>query len=156
MTESLPRARGLRKYYKNPPLPSPRGAVHSNLHLVCGLVLVEPPPPHLVRVWLLALLDVEHFRVGRCSVFCYMYTMGRGAHQPNLVVRYVRASNVGQNLIPSHPARPCIGFRNDLRGNRSQLALSMDGKMVATASSRGTLLRVFDTDSGVLLHVRLE
>lgn len=35
-----------------------------------------------------------------------------------------------------------------------QLALSMDGKMVATASSRGTLLRVFDTDSGSLLHVR--
>lgn len=34
-----------------------------------------------------------------------------------------------------------------------QLALSMDGKMVATASSRGTLLRVFDTDTGSLLHV---
>ncbi|CAN0466316.1 unnamed protein product, partial [Hapterophycus canaliculatus] len=32
-----------------------------------------------------------------------------------------------------------------------QLALSMDGKMVATASSRGTLLRVFDTDTGSLL-----
>ncbi len=37
----------------------------------------------------------------------------------------------------------------------SQLALSMDGKMVATASSRGTLLRVFDTDTGSLLHVSL-
>ncbi|CAM9633934.1 unnamed protein product, partial [Sphacelaria rigidula] len=43
-------------------------------------------------------------------------------------------------LIPAHESE------------LAQLALSMDGKMVATASSRGTLLRVFDTDSGSLLH----
>eukprot|EP00903_Cladosiphon_okamuranus_P020742 g19047.t1 len=43
-------------------------------------------------------------------------------------------------LIPAHESE------------LAQLALSMDGKMVATASSRGTLLRVFDTDTGSLLH----